>query len=251
MLKYIYADENNPNPNPADLTDRGESALKLTPSGSTLVVSSFFTPSNYLNLNNNDLDYGVMGTLLIPNSNYYFTGCKDGNIYLLNKDNMGGYSSSSNQIQQTIPLNVSLHSQPAYYQGSTKEWVYVWSENDQLRALPFDRSSNMFTNQQVVSPIPGPGGYSGADLSVSSNGTAAGTGILWAWYASSGDANSAVCPGVLRAFDASDITKELWNTSISSGDYPGNFSKFCSPTIANGHVYLATFSNQVVVYGLK
>jgi hypothetical protein len=244
-------DENSPNPNPADPTDRGESAMKLTSSGSGLQISSYFTPTNYLNLNINDLDYGVMGTLLIPNTNYYLTGCKDGNLYLLNKDNMGSYSSSSNQVQQTIPLNVSLHCQPSYYKGSANEFVYLWSENDPLRALPFDRGSNTFTNSQVVNNVSGPSGYCGADLSVSSNGTVDGTGILWASYASSGNAGSAVCPGILRAFDANDITKELWNSNQVASDNLGNYAKYCSPTIANGHVYLATFSNQVVAYGIK
>ena len=243
--------ENNPNPAPTSLTDRAESALKLTPSGPTLLVSSFFTPTNYVDLNINDLDYGVMGTLLIPNSSYYFTGCKDGNLYLLNKDNMGGYSPASNQVQQTVPINVSLHCQPSYYLGSSNEFVYVWSENDQLRALSFNRGSNTFAANQIVSSEAGPTGGCGADLSVSSNGTADGTGILWAAYAVSGDAGNTVSPGVLRAFDANNITKEIWNSKINSTDAVGNYAKFSSPTIANGHVYLPTFSGQVVVYGLK
>ena len=244
-------DDNGPNPDPTNLRNRSESALKLTPSGSTLQVSSYFTPTNYFNLNNDDLDYGVMGTLLIPNSTYYFTGCKDGNLYVLNKDNMGSYSAASNQVQQTIPLNVNLHCQPAYYKGSTKEYVYVWSENDQLRALTFNRASSMFDDKQTVSTENGPTGQSGAVLSVSSNGTTDGTGILWASFASSGDAESNVTPGMLVAFDANDITKELWNSKQNPADYPGNFAKFSPPTVANGHVYLPTFSNQVVVYGLK
>jgi hypothetical protein len=244
-------DDNGPNPDPTNPRDRSESALKLTPSGATLQVSSYFTPTNYYNLNMNDLDYGVMGTLLIPNSNFYFTGCKDGNLYLLNKDNMGGYSASANQVQQTVAINVSLHCQPAYYKGSSKEFVYVWSENDQLRALSFNRGSNTFDNNQVVTTTDGPTGQSGAVLSVSSNGTIDGTGILWAAYASGIDAESFKGPGILRAFDANDITKELWNTKQNASDYPGNYAKFSPPTIANGHVYLPTFSNQVVVYGLK
>ncbi len=243
--------DNGPNPDPTNLKNRSESALRLTPSGSTLQVTSYFTPTNYYNLNIDDLDYGVMGTLLIPNSAYYFTGCKDGNIYLLNKDNMGSYSAGSNLVQQTIPLNVNFHCQPAYYKGSSNEFVYVWSENDQLRALSFNRGSNTFDNNQVTSTEIGPAGQSGAVLSVSSNGTIAGSGILWASYAASGDAESNTTPGVLRAFDANDVTKELWNSKANSADYPGNFAKFSSPTIANGHVYLATFSNEVAVYGLK
>jgi hypothetical protein len=242
---------NDPSPDPADLTNRGESALKLIPSGSTLIVSSYFTPSNYVDLNINDNDYGSMGTLLIPNSSYYFTGCKDGNLYLLNRDNMGGYSSSSNNVQQTIPILGSLHCQPAYYKGRSKEFVYVWSEEDQLRALPFDRSSNTFSGIQILSNAFGPSGESGAELSVSANGTVDGTGIVWASYAKSVNAEDVTGQGILKAFDANDVTKELWNSGKNSNDNPGNFAKFSAPTIANGHVYLATFSNQVVVYGLK
>ncbi len=236
------------NPNPNNLVNRGESAVKLTPSGSTLTVSSFFTPSTYYSMDNNDLDYGVMGTFLVPGTSDYLTGCKDGNLYLLNKDNMGGFSTTTNAVLQTIPLNVSLHCQPAFYVGGVNTYMYVWSENDQLRAFPF--SGGMFATNPTVSSDPGPVGGCGADLSVSSNGAAGGTGILWASYGAAGDAANSVVNGILRAFDANDITHELWNSN-QGGNPPGTYAKFCSPTIANGHVYLATFSGKILVYGLK
>ena len=242
------------NNDPTILTNRGESALKLSVASSGLKVVSYFTPFNYQFLEANDLDYGGMGALLIPNSNYYLTGCKDGNIYLLNKDNMGGYSPSSNQIQQTITLNqtANMHCQPAYYKGPSLEFVYIWSENDQLRGYPFNRNLNMLdVSGMKTSTVSGPKGQSGAVLSVSSNNSITGTGILWASYASTGDAEHDVSPGILRAFDANDITKELWNNKQNANDNAGKYAKFASPTIANGHVYLPTFSNQVVVYGLK
>lgn len=242
------------NGDPTNLINRGESALKLSPSGHTLKVVSYFTPYNYQTLEEHDWDYGGMGAMLIPNSNYFLTGGKDGNLYLLNKDNMGGYSSSSNNVQQNISLgqDASVHCQPAYYKGDSAEVVYVWSENDQLRAFPFNRNSNKLdVANQITSSVPGPSGESGAVLSVSSNGNLPGTGILWASYPSSGDANQETRPGILRAFDASDVKKELWNNTQKTSDAAGAYAKFCSPTIANGHVYLATFSNQVVVYGLK
>lgn len=239
---------------PTSPRNRGESALKLTPSGSTLRVASYFTPYNYQSLNDNDIDYGGMGTFLIPNTSYYLTGGKDANLYLLNKDDMGGYLASSNQVQQVVPLGGAAngHCQPAYYKGSSKEFIYVWSENDPLRAIPFDRATNMLIPQdQVVSSAPGPSGQNGAVLSVSSNGVQDGTGILWASYASSGDAEHVIRPGILRAFDANDVSKELWNNQQnSSRDAAGNYAKFAAPTIANGRVYLPTFSNRVVVYGL-
>ncbi|MEO8416575.1 MAG: PQQ-binding-like beta-propeller repeat protein [Ginsengibacter sp.] len=242
------------NGDPTNTINRGESALKLTPTSTSLKVSSFFTPMNYEFLDSFDRDYGSLGCFLIPNSNYFFTGGKDGNLYLLNKDNMGGLSALANNVQQNIPpvRNASLHCQPSYYKGATNEFVYVWSENDNLRAYPFDRNTNLLNVSNVVmGSASGPTGRSGAVLSVSSKGTKDSTGILWASYASIGNANQSVCPGILRAFDANDITRELWNNAQNANDNSGNYAKFSPPTIANGHVYLATFSNQVIVYGLK
>lgn len=239
---------------PTSTRNRGESALKLTPSGSTLQVASYFTPHDYQYLNDYDLDYGGMGAFLIPNSSYYLTGAKNGNMYLLNKDAMGGYQPGADQVQQVVALgpNANMHCQPAYYHGASRDFVYIWSENDPLRSIVFDRVGNRLDrNFETFFASGGPTGQSGAVLSVSSNGTTAGTGILWASYAYTGDAEHDVSPGILRAFDASDITKELWNNRQNFGrDGAGSFAKFASPTIANGHVYLPTFSRQVVVYGL-
>ena len=240
---------------PTDVRNRAESALALTPSGSTLRVASYFTPDNYELLNNYDLDYGGMGALLIPDSRYFVTGAKDGSLYLLDRNDMGGYSPASNQARQTIALssNANLHCQAAYYGGAAggRELVYVWSENDQLRGFPFDRVNGRLDEAGQVRSVLGPSGQNGAMLSVSSNGTTAGSGIVWASHAYTGDAEHEVSPGILRAFDAADVTKELWNSrQNATRDVGGAYAKFASPTIANGHVYLATFSNRVAVYGL-
>jgi len=236
-----------------NLRNRGTSALKLTRSGAALTVASYFTPTNYQYLNDYDLDYGTGGAFLIPNSAYFLTAGKDGNLYLLDKDAMGGFQ-GSNQVQQVVALSGSanMHCQPAYYKGSAREFVYVWSENDPLRAIPFNRGANMLDPPSQVYGPSGPTGQSGAVLSVSSDSSKDGTGILWAAYASSGDAESFLTPGILRAFDANDVTRELWNNQQNAArDGAGNYAKFSAPTIANGHVYLPTFSNQVVVYGLQ
>jgi len=227
--------------------------MKLTRFGSTMMVSDYFTPSAYPFLNDYDLDYGVMGSLLIPNSTFFFTGAKDGTLYLLDTDDMGGYH-AVDQAHQVISLGdaANLHAQPAYYKGGSMEFVYVWSENDPLRAIPFDRSDNqLHIADEITNTQGGPTAQSGAVLSVSSNGSQAGTGIVWAAYANSGDAESFVTPGILRAFDASDVSHELWNNRQNAArDSAGTYAKFSSPTIANGHVYLPTFSHRVVVYGL-
>src|SRR5881628_3078121 len=156
---------------PTSPTNRAESALKLTPAGSTLQVASYFTPYDYQYLNDNDLDYGTMGGFLIPNSLYFLTGGKDGNLYLLNKDAMGGYVPSANQVQQVVALGSSanMHCQAAYDQGGAKEFIYVWSENQPLRAIPFDPGSNQLDRTGEIDFLGagGPTGQSGAVLSVS------------------------------------------------------------------------------------
>jgi hypothetical protein len=239
---------------PTNLKNRGSSALKLTPSGNTLSVASYFTPYNYQMLNDYDLDYGGMGSLLIPNTTLFLTGGKDGNLYLLDRDNMGGYQPSSNNVHQVVALgsnDINMHCQAAYYKGGSGEFVYVWSENDPLRAIPVTPNGLLALSGEAISTVAGPTGQSGAILSVSSNGAQAGTAILWAAHASSGDAEHDVRPGILRAFDANDVTNELWNNQQNPSDQSGYYAKFSAPTIANGHVYLPTFSNKVVVYGLK
>ena len=93
-----------------------------------------------------------------------------------------------------------------------------------------------------------PGGF----LSVSANGTK--NGIVWATHPLRDDANApnSRVAGILRAYDATDITRELWNSQM---EFPrqsvDTFAKFVPPTIANGKVFVPTFSNIVLVYGLK
>ncbi len=240
------------NGNPADTRNRSETALKLSPSGNGFTIQSFFTPKNYETLEGADLDFGVTQMMLIPGTTRAIVGVKDGRIYLLNRDNMGGYSPVTDNVAQTIDLgsNSFLRSSMSYFKGS-KRYIYSWSENSLLRAYLYDTVSNLIDlSNSIVSGLQGPTGNNGAVLSVSSNGPVDSSAILWASYASNGDANQSVRPGILRAIDATDVTRELWNSSLSINDNPGNYAKFNCPTIANGKVYLATFSNQLVAYGL-
>ena len=192
------------NGNPADPRNRSESALKLSPVGNGFTIQSYFTPKNYETLEGADLDFGVTQLMLIPGTNRAVVGVKDGHLYLLDRDNMGGYSSVADNVAQTIDLgsNSFLRSAMSYFSGS-KKYVYSWSENSLLRAYPYDTVSSLIdVNNTVVSGVQGPTGNNGAVLSVSSNGEIDSTGILWASYAANGDANQSARPGILRAMDA-------------------------------------------------
>ena len=93
-------------------------------------------------------------------------------------------------------------------------------------------------------------GRPGGILSLSANGAVAGSAILWA-ITTSDNANWQVVAGTLRAFDAADLSREIWNSKQNvMRDDLGAPAKFNTPIVANGKVYVATFSKQVVVYGL-
>jgi len=262
---YIYVSTGNgttgSSGNANDTTERGESLLKLSTASGSLKVADFFTPNDYVYLNNNDLDYGVDGVMLLPNSNLSLSGSKESYLYLIDNTHMGGTTTDNSNVLQMLNVNASstnynkhLHGSPVYFQDDGgNEYIYAWAENGLLKQFPFKRSTLRFdTLNKKVGNTALPNGMPGAMLSVSSNGSQAGTGIIWTSHPIDGDANQHLVPGILQAFDATDVTRELWNSNmINSRDSIGIFPKFVPPTIANGKVYMATFSHKLNVYGLN
>ncbi|HXI70316.1 MAG TPA: chitobiase/beta-hexosaminidase C-terminal domain-containing protein [Verrucomicrobiae bacterium] len=243
------------NGNPRDTINRGESFLKLTRNGGTLNVASWFTPYNYQYLENGDIDLGSAGLMLIPGTSLAFSGGKQGVGYLVNRDNMGGLSSSGadTNIIQSITLTANqIHGGMVWWDGPTNSFGYIWPAAVFLQQYKFDRTTNKFILPAFAqSPSSAPGGQPGGILAVTANGTNAGTGIVWASHQLTGDANHNVLPGILHAYDAQNVSRELWNSEqISARDSVGSFAKFVAPTVANGKVYLATFSGRLDVYGL-
>jgi hypothetical protein len=92
----------------------------------------------------------------------------------------------------------------------------------------------------------------GGMLTVSANGNARGSAIVWTLHPTAGNANHATVAGTLQAYRADDLTQPLFSSNHDplGTDDLGDFAKFCPPVAANGRVYVATFSRQLVVYGL-
>jgi len=240
--------------------DYGDSYLKLSPN---LHLNDWFMPYNVKTLNDNDLDISSSGAVLIPNSNYFFGGGKEGKLYLLNRDNLGHFNADPNvqsQVVQSFQVTSTggnIHGGPVFWQGPNGAYAYVWGEEDRFKAFQFHYDTDKFdttpASQSTMSDPTGCGGVCmpGAALSLSSNGSAPGSGIIWAALPINGDANHSVRPGILRAFDATDLSHELWDSEQNPADHVDTFAKFSAPTIANGRVYLATFSDYLAVYGLR
>jgi VCBS repeat protein len=227
----------------------GSSIIKINPAG--LTPLDFFTPFDWKAQNDSDLDLGSSGPLLIPGTNLLVGGGKEGILYAVPISGMGHLQSSASPEQAWQATVHHIHGAPVFWQSPTLgPLLYLWGERSTLRA--FQLNGSTFDTMPVTqSTFYAPPGMPGAMLSISANGSQAGTGILWASIPADGDAEVADVPGVLRAFDASDLTHELWNSLQNKArDDVGIFAKFVPPTVANGKVYAASFSNQLCVYGL-
>lgn len=223
--------------------DFGNAFLKISTSNNQLAVTDYFEMSNQSSENSTDMDLGSGGALLLPdmtdsagNAHHLAVGAgKDGNIYVVNRDSMGKFNASSNNIYQEIDgvLPGGIWSMPAYfnntvYFGSVGNNLQAFSiTNAQLATAPSSRTDNQFK-------------YPGTTPSISANGTS--NAILWA--AENGD------PAVLHAYDAVNLAHELYNSNQAGRrDQFGTGNKFIVPTVVNGKVYVGTTSG-VGVFGL-
>lgn len=233
----------------------GESIAQLYP-GALLSVKQAFIPNDHAYLNDRDLDIST-GPVLLPGLPFVVACAKTGNCYLVDRSDM--------HLVQKLNAGVNSYGgeRPSNIHGTPVVWrdannllhLYVWGEEDFLRAFAFDGANFQPSGKgNVRAPEKSmPGGM----LCLSANGRNLGSAIVWGSVPLKGDANLETVPGVLCAFDALDLTKELWNSEQNAArDHVGMFAKFCPPVVANGKVYLATFSdgspqpNRLVVYGL-
>ncbi len=248
-----------------DTANLGESYIKLTPSGDSLKVKSFFTPKDWEYLDSLDLDLGTAGLLLIPNTSWAFSGGKQGVMYMVDRDSMGGVGYIMNHNLETFTIHGDsdgafwangVYGGPVYWKNDSAEYVYVWPAMTHLFAYNVDTPLNQLDSDAVMKSeeiSPENVRPAGGMLSISADRTAIGTGIVWASLPLSvnEDAYPGTWSGILRAYDANNLNNMLWSSQQdSTRDSLGRWAKFVCPTVVNGKVYMATFSNQLVVYGL-
>jgi hypothetical protein len=238
--------------------DYGDSLLKLT---SSLTVSQWFTPTDQLADAQLDRDFGSGGAALLadlpagsPVTHLLMCGGKDGTLYVVNRDVLGGYDDS--HAVQTINFGSRIFSTGAFWNNK----FYLAGISAPLRAYQLTPSIPQFnlsssSSHQFVFP--------GSTPSVSAAATQ--NGVVWALDTSQYcTSQSPGCgPAVLYAYDAVNLATELWNSSKVAADAAGFAVKFAVPTIANGKVYVGTrgtnrgvlgttsVSGELEIYGLK
>ena len=220
----------------------GNAFLKISTS-SGLAVADYFEMHDQQQENDSDADLGSGGALVLPdlidssgNTQHLAVGAgKDGHIYVVNRDAMGKFNSSSNNIYQDLTgvLGNGVYGMAAYFNNT----VYYGAVGDAIKAF------NITNAKLPTSPSFQTGNsfiYPGATPSISANGTS--NAIVWA--AENGGT------AVLHAYDATNL-HELYNSNQASGgrDQFGIGNKFITPVVVNGKVYVGT-TNSVGVFGL-
>jgi hypothetical protein len=228
-------------------SDFGNAMIKLSTSGK-LAVADYFQTYNTVMESSEDEDLGSGGEVLLPDQTvlgvvyHLMVGAgKDSNIYLANRDNMGKFNATmpvDNNIYQEVTgaLSGQVFSTPAFFNGV----LYYGAVGDALKAFPMT-NAKLAATASSRSAISFP--YPGTTPSVSANGTQ--NGIVWALE------SSMTAPGVLHAYDATNLVHELYNSgqAASGRDSSGNGNKFITPLVVNGKVYVGTQTG-VAVFGL-
>jgi hypothetical protein len=227
---------------PGTNSSYGNSFVRLSTT-SGLTVGDYFTPFNTLSEDSADADFGSAGPLLLPDltdatgaTRHLAVGAgKDGNLYVLNRDNLGQFNSASNNIYQQFTLSSGENnSSPVFFNNT----VYVGPTNSSLKVFPVSNAKLATSPSSQSTHV---FGGNGTVASISANGAV--QGIVWAldWSA-----------GTLFAYDATDLTKELYDSNQAAGNRD-HFSSvgghFITPMVANGRVYVGTKSS-VAVFGL-
>jgi len=225
-------------------------------SANDLSVLDYFSPDDNYTLAVNDVDLGSGANVLVPGSSSYphelVGGGKDGNIFVVNRDSMGGFNDTSNNVLQTVHTGTQQYNNifdtPVYWNGS----LYFHSSQDVLRAFSWNAAAEGGQQLSTSSTSAGSTVYSvhGATPSLSANGT--NNGIIWDIDNSAYVGTNPVAsgPAVLHAYNATNVSNELYNsTEAGSRDQAGLALKFTVPTIANGRVFVPT-ANELDIYGL-
>lgn len=228
-------------------SDYGNTILRLTSTGGKLTVADYFAQYNTVSASGADLDLGSGGIVLLPDvtdstgatRHLLVGGGKDQNLYIADRDNLGKFNaggSDNSNLYQELPGVGSIFSTPAFFNGV----LFLGTVKNPLRAFPIT-GGKLATSPSSQTSISF--GYPGTSPAVSANGTQ--NGIVWALESGTGS------PAVLHAYDATDLSKELYNSNQAAGgrDAFGNGNKFITPLVVNGKVYVGT-PNGVAVFGL-
>jgi len=231
------------------VTNIQESVVKISPTLTT--VLDLFTPSNQASLEQSDADFGSGGVMLLPDQpgsvpHMAVAAGKDGNMYFMNEDNLGGYSPTKNNVLGTYGISGCWCGQSYFVDPADGVGTIVSSGGFSAKLWKVQTSPKPALVQTKSANIP-IGQDPGFFTTISTNGNS--NAIVWTL---SHPGRTGKNPLYLSAFNP-DTSKLLMKKlyQATAGFWPnlgGNANLV--PVVANGHVFVA--SNKVLeIFGLK
>lgn len=235
--------------------NRPDSVVHLAGDLTALVDS--FTPSDYFQLDQGDTDLGSGGAMLLPDQagstpHLVVAGGKDGRAFLLNRDNLGGFTQGGpDNVLQAVNQG-GCWCGPAYFVGSDGKPYVLTGGGNGITSWQLTLPAVQLVQKSAApwSATDGLPDYGGSIPVVSSNGTTAGTAI--AWFVRRPSSSSDSDPGTavtLQAFDASNLQNQLVSIPAGTWTHAVNSNADLVPTVANGKVYVAS-NKQLQIFGL-
>ena len=232
----------------------GESVVRLNVSSTgTMTAVDFFSPTNSLKLNEDDADPGAGGPVALPDS-FGTTGHphllaiagKGGQIYLLDRDNLGGMGQGPNRTnaslsEATMPNGVWGHP-TAFASSDGRNYLYVTPRGSAMQVFTVTPNGSGVPTLTRVAASSETFGYTSGSPIVTSTGGDPNSALVWVMRSENpGDANA-----TLYAYDAvpqNGIMHVRYQTNI------GPTAKFVQPATDNGRVYVATNNGKVLSFG--
>lgn len=212
-------------------------------------IESLFTPSNESQLDSTDGDFGSGGALLIPyqqNAAVHriaVAGGKDGRLFVLNRDSLGGFSPSGNNVLGTVSIGGCWCAQ-SFFVGPDKIPRVVTSGGTSLGIWQLQTEPSVSLTQQNASASLSTGEDPGFFTTISSNGTKSGSAVIWAVSRPTSQSSPNV---ILYAFNAANAATLF---SVTAGTWPiTSADADIVPTVANGKVLVASYK-QLAIFGL-
>jgi hypothetical protein len=223
--------------------DYGDSVIKLKTSAGSVSVADYFSPFNQPHLDNQDLDLGSSGAVLLPDlpgthPHVLVLSGKGGVIYVIDRDAMGKFhAKNDNHAVDAMQVGNQGFGAPAYWNNH----VYIALQGDNLKSFAVKPNGRL--SRSDVAQSPSTFDNRGCTPTVSANGSAG--GVVWV-IENTGTGS----PAILHAFDAANVANEIYNSQQNSGrDSAGNGLRFTIPTVAQGRVYVGA-TGEVDAYGL-
>ncbi|MFF2246620.1 choice-of-anchor D domain-containing protein [Arthrobacter sp. NPDC058130] len=243
-----------PGPGSKPPTTLAEAVVRLrVGSDGNLKATDFFSPADNAKLNRNDADLGSGAPVAIPDG--YGTAAhphllaqigKDGTMYLLDRDNLGGMAQGPGGTDAVLdkagPYS-GVWGRPAFLGTPSGGYLYIVESNGYLRAFKLVPGANGGISLAAVGTSAGTFGFSSGAPSVTSTGTDGSSALVWVVYVSGGTGADAELRAYRAIPDNTGNLKEVFSAPLGIG------AKFSSVATDKGRVYVGTRDGHVMGFG--